>query len=505
MTESAARYPEGPITMRGRSARWIGAVLVLLTLAMTAGRALGQDIGSPASGHAEVIAHGVIPMPTDELTWRLYDGVAGPLDDAEPLTTDWSGFVLGGDDPILVDVDGDRSVVSEGKATVVREGANLTVASLDGDEADYGWLTLTAAELTEDDGALAMTSEPFDVPSDGDHQVDLVRDVLADDEETEIAAGSAPTVLLVVAGEAAVAVDGPGGDSERIEAGESLTADGELALRARDDDTVVLAAVIGEPVSTGDSPTPTPVMSGDNQQPGAIELTVQTCAPGITVENISDEVCPFTEPEDGDLQLLTFEGTEPVGSLAVADLEPGQTGFVWTGLWLRTHVLQVFASDPETVYVEETDQVALIPGPQWEITLTADAPYALVPIYRLTAEVPEEDVSTVTVTFLGCEPGQDPESFRPENCVETIAGSAELANEDSGVYLGPEEAVPNDDGSLTWTYLGYDRLAVVDVVLPEGYVAYALSEAVVVTGPDAPDADVYVYAFLPLEESFLEE
>jgi len=502
----SARSLEGIMGMRGRGARRIGGLLTLLVLAATVGGALAQDGGgSPAGGHAQVIAHGVIGMPADELTWRLYDGEAGPLDDAEPFAGDWPGFLLGGDDPILVDIDGDRSVVSDGTATLVREGADLTVASLDETETGYGWLTLTDAGLDEDD-ALLLLSDPFDAPS-GDRRVDLVRDVLAEDEETDIAAGAAPTVLLVVEGEVSVAVDGPGGESERLEAGEGFVADGLLTVRAREDDSVILAAVIGDRVPSGSSTgrrTPTPAQTGD-EAVGAIEFYVQSCAPGIGVEDIADDVCPFTEPTDGDLQLLTFEGTEQLGPLEFSDAEVGQTGYVWTNLEFGTHVLQVFASEPESVYVEETDQVVFIPGPQYEITLTEEEPSALVPIYRLTEEIPEEEVGTVTVTFLGCEPGQDPEFYLPENCYEPIEGSTALSGQGTGLELGPDDAVVNDDGSLTWTILGYDTFSVVELEYPAGYDGLALSENPVATSADAPDAYVYVYCFLPLDEEFVEE
>ncbi|MDQ3167505.1 MAG: hypothetical protein M3P94_02515, partial [Chloroflexota bacterium] len=86
--------------MRGRWARWIGGLLTLLVLATSAGGALAQDGGgSPVGGHAQVIAHGVIGMPADELTWRLYQGAAGPLEDAEPFVSDWPGFLIGGEEP----------------------------------------------------------------------------------------------------------------------------------------------------------------------------------------------------------------------------------------------------------------------------------------------------------------------------------------------------------------------------------------------------------------------
>ena len=486
--------------MRRGSARVGGGLLALLLTVVTAGGALGQEGGSPAGEHAEVIAHGVVAMPAEELTWRLYDGSAGAADEAEPLTTEWPGFLLGGEDPTLVDVDGDRSVVSDGKATLVREGVDLTVSSLDGDETDYGWLTLTDAGLDEDDDALAFLGDPFDAPSDGEHQVDLVRDVLADDEETDIAAGVAPTVLIVVAGEASVAVEGPDGDSERLEEGDGYVADGLLTVRAREDGTVILAAVIGEEIASGGSGGNARQTPTVEEAVGAIEFYVQTCAPGITVETISDEACPSTPPEEESLQLLTFEGTDQAGGRTLADAEIGQTGYVWTGLELRTHVLQVFASAPESIYIEETDQVTFIPGPQWEITLTEEEPYALVPIYRLTEEIPEEDVSTVTVTFLGCEAGQEPEFFLPENCYDPIGGSAALVVESTGGYLGPDQAVVNEDLSLTWTALGYDLFTVVDVALPDGYDTYEISEQAVATDDGAPDAFVYVYAFLPLEE-----
>ena len=326
--------------------------------------------------------------------------------------------------------------------------------------------------------------------------------MLAEDEETDIAAGAAPTVLLVVAGEVSVAVDGPGGESERLEAGDGFVADGLLTVRAREDDSVVLAAVIGDRVpsggSSGTSRTPTAVPS--DEAVGAIEFAIRECAPGIGVEDVSFDVCGAVQPVAGEGQLLTFDGTEEIASRDIGDAEPGQSGNIWAGLELRTHVLQVFASEPERVYVEETDQVAFIPRPQWEITLTEEEPYALVVIYRLTEEIPEEEVGTVTVTFLGCEPGQDPEFYLPENCYDPIEGSAALSGQGAGLDLGPDDAVVNDDSSLTWTVLGYDTFAVVELEVPAGYDGLALSENPVATSPDAPDAFVYVYCFLPLDE-----
>ena len=60
--------------------RWasFGTVLALLLMVMTPVLALAQSPAasrpndpSPALGHAQVIAHGVAPLPRGDLVWRL--------------------------------------------------------------------------------------------------------------------------------------------------------------------------------------------------------------------------------------------------------------------------------------------------------------------------------------------------------------------------------------------------------------------------------------------------
>ena len=48
--------------------------------------------------------------------------------------------------------------------------------------------------------------------------------------------------------------------------------------------------------------------------------------------------------------------------------------------------------------------------------------------------------------------------------------------------------------------MGYDLFTVVDVALPDGYDTYEISEQAVATDAGAPDAFVFVYCFLRLEE-----
>ena len=476
-----------------RPTRAIAGLLAILSLLLSsAGLTLAQSNESPASGHAQVIAHGVLTMPADELTWRLYDGSAPSREDAQVFENEWPGFIIGGEEPVVLDVFDDLSVVLAGKAQLVRAGAELAVSSLEGEGASYGWLTLTAASLDEDP-TMQLASDPFDAP-DGLRQVDLVRDVLGDDEESEIAGGSVPTFLYLEEGEASVTADDT--DSS-LEAGEGLLIDGPITVEATDDDTILLAAVIGDELAPRPEQTPegtVPSVSTD----GAIEFGIRTCPPGMTAETLDEAACQPTQPDEN-IQILAFDGQEQVDSRTGLDAEPGQTGYIWTDLEIRTWVLQVFASGGESVYIPETPGVEMIPGPQYEITLTEDEPYIYVPTYRL---LPGEIASTVTVTFLGCEEGQDPEFFLPENCIEYIEGSAAVVAGESDVeaYLGPEQAVQNEDFSLRWTYVEFDTFTVTDVVLPEGYVDHAFSENPVVTSPDAPDAYVYVYCFLPTEE-----
>ncbi|MBA2277713.1 MAG: hypothetical protein H0W06_08090 [Chloroflexia bacterium] len=62
MSAFARRYPV------------ILAIIAVVTLC-SAGVVLAQGIGpagpTPARGHASVIAHGVVSMPGEELTWRV--------------------------------------------------------------------------------------------------------------------------------------------------------------------------------------------------------------------------------------------------------------------------------------------------------------------------------------------------------------------------------------------------------------------------------------------------
>jgi hypothetical protein len=477
----------------------VSLVAVFVLLLSTAGLALAQSNESPASGHAQVIAHGVITMPAKELTWRRYEGSAPPRAEAQPSDNVWPGFIIGGEEPVLLDIFDDLSVVSEGKAALVRKDARLSIASLGQEEAAYDVLALTRASLEDD--AAALVSDAFDAP-DGLRQVDLVRDVLADGEETELPESATPTFVYVQDGELDLTTEDD--ESETLEAGEGLLVEGSVSLEAREDDTTLLAAVIGDEVAPRPRQTPVGTVETQPRTPtpaaetsGVIEFYILSCPPGTTVETIDEQECIPTPPDDG-VQLQAYEGQELVESRAGTEAEPGQTGYVWTGLELRTWVLQAFGAPEYDVYVPESDQVVMIPGPQYEITLTEEAPYALVPIYRLFAA---EQASTVTVTFLGCEEGQDPEFFLPENCTEFIPGSAAIVAGESDVeaYLGPEEAVQNEDFSLRWVYAEFDTFTVTDVVLPEGYVDYAFSENPVATSPEAPDAYVYVYAFLPLE------
>jgi hypothetical protein len=203
--------------MRGRRlATWIA--VAVLAVASIAG-AIAQSLGpsgpagpSPATGHASVIAQGVIDLTGGDLRWnvttRTADVSQGPVEITSP------GFVLATRSPILViDVDAQsKTRLASGEATFVREGQTLAFETFGAPEV-YVYIALQPADESPEGDAIYESSAFAGVT--GEFDSDLIRDVLAPGEQAAIQMGSLPTVIYVLAGEARVA-----------------TAEGETALAA---------------------------------------------------------------------------------------------------------------------------------------------------------------------------------------------------------------------------------------------------------------------------------
>ena len=162
------------------------------------------DGPSPATGHAEVIAHGVAQMPSDEIAWRVVRDDAEPLNDAEPRERA-VGFTLADEGAILVnDISaGTQTRLAAGEAAFVPEGAQQQRSSLGADTVPYIRIAIVPeaqAEETDDD-TLIFGSDSFAAPdTELGHDIDLIRDVLEPGESTSVAAGETPALVLATRG-----------------------------------------------------------------------------------------------------------------------------------------------------------------------------------------------------------------------------------------------------------------------------------------------------------------
>ena len=162
---------------------------------------LEPDDPSPATRHAEVIAHGVMAMPADEIRWRVVVDRAAPLSRAKPKER-LAGFILAdGGVVALVEDDGTRLArIAPGEAIWNEPGATRAVVGIERKAPAYYDIALVPATEMTDRGPEVIGSAPFAAPTGDTFDVDLIRDVLNRAEESVVSTGPSPALLLVTSG-----------------------------------------------------------------------------------------------------------------------------------------------------------------------------------------------------------------------------------------------------------------------------------------------------------------
>ena len=220
----------------GGLSRFLLAALLLIVLvpalAVTAQDELSPrpDESSPATRHAQVIAQGVAPLPGAEIGWRvrLNRAVAARRAVVEAAP---AGFVLAADGAIaLIDERGALLArVAPGEAVWSAPDTPRAVVTMQQKPVDYYEIALVPAEELGDKNDLAMTDRaPFTAPEGERFDIDLIRDVLERAEESVVATGPAPALLLVTSG--SVFVQGDSGAVVEMTAGLSGQVIGEMVV-----------------------------------------------------------------------------------------------------------------------------------------------------------------------------------------------------------------------------------------------------------------------------------
>ncbi|MDQ3413067.1 MAG: hypothetical protein M3509_13225, partial [Chloroflexota bacterium] len=106
---------------------WLLLALLVALVPIAGIAAYFQDAtdGSPATGDAQVIAHGVVAIPEGDLVWRIERAVAPPPATATRLATT-TGFLLGAEGAVLIEdaPAGEQVRMAAGEAVLTREGGD---------------------------------------------------------------------------------------------------------------------------------------------------------------------------------------------------------------------------------------------------------------------------------------------------------------------------------------------------------------------------------------------
>src|SRR5215213_5030808 len=344
-------------------------IILLLSLTFSlfavvpSGAARQADSGfSPASGPAQVIAQGVVPLPEGDAAWRTVRTRA-PLPQDAPFEARPLGFVLASSGPLLlVDQEsGEQVRLGTGEAAIVADGTVQQRSSLGAQPVSYLSIELVSVDAAPPpaDATVLQPGQPFPSPA-GLHDLDLLSASLVADEAFTIPDSGGKNVVLITDGTANVGR--PGGEAVVLLAGEAASFSGELQVSGAADESgdaqnvSFVVGVIGPEVpppagvaevpaptaattetpatttATAETPAPTSetTAAGTPATTGQDSITVQvySCPPGMTAETVAAAACAPTV-EDFD---IIISGENLQTPLTLADATADGSSFTWSGL-----------------------------------------------------------------------------------------------------------------------------------------------------------------------------
>ena len=323
---------------RRRGRRTLIALILIMTLAGLPGlsvatRALQSDeIFSPASGHAQIIAQGVAAVP-GEAVWRVVFHSINPGSEAD-LPAAGPGFILVDTGGVLVDESGNPVLLAPAEAFFHATSTSQLIP-IGERPAGVFTLDLVPPEEAEDvgGGLPVFASDPFEAP-DGMRDIDLARDLLEPGESTTIIGNEAPVLVLVTLG--AVRAEATDGSAASLRVGEAATFSGDIVLTAEGQaPSTIAAAVIGREAplrAAAATPGATPVP----ESVGSVQITVYACPPLVDTDQAGSGTC-LRDPEAVSLELAAIDGN------ALRDVGPSteQQGLpTWVGLTGGEYILR---------------------------------------------------------------------------------------------------------------------------------------------------------------------
>lgn len=497
---------------RFRTRSLLGTLFVLgLLLAGSSGALALLQTGvtgpSPAQGHAQVIAQGVAGMPADQVAWRVVVDNAENVDTAQPLSRPL-GFALADQDAIVInDVTvGTQNRLASGEASFTPDNQTQQRASLTDGSVSYFGISLVPAENASQatETKLVFGGDGFAAPSNN-HDIDLVRDVLARDESSTIADSGFPVLVLATKGTITIQ---SGGEPSTLQAGDAAQLSGDLKITGTGNESAFVAAVIGPEV-----PTPP-------RFTGTISVGVFSCPSDVTADDLNNGNADAFNSCDG-LENAADAGfntslTGPNNTdIPFSSTTPGTRGatgvYVWPNLPFGDYTINEPSSLPagfDTFLFFDPNNAPMDNG---NVTISRDTPDVRANIYLLTSAT-----GSITARVFNCPEGMTPDTLVADNC--------DLATEGFELKLSggslPDQGLTIADGSneggvITWSNLALSPVTnpspgdpgtyhLVETALPDGFASY------IVTGPapmgdggdfvvltaDAPSVELVIYNFI---------
>jgi hypothetical protein len=332
---------------------WLILVIVAALWGANPLRSEAQDsIGySPASGHAAVIAQGVVAMPAGDVVWRTVRARALESD-AAPFEERALGFVLATSGPLLLtdQATGNQVRLGIGEAVLVEAGTVQRRASLAGQPMDYLSLELTPidAPVLPEGATVLQPGAPFTSPT-GLRDLDLLADAMTTGETLAVPDTGASSVILVTDGAAEVAQ--PGAEPVVLLAGESAGFSGAFEVGPAATGGVgsasFVVALIGPEVppppatvaegtpATVAEPSATATVGVETGQTGSISVQIFDCPPGMTADALEPAECA---PAEADFD-VTVAGAALGGPLTLADAILAGDIYTWENLPAGDYVI----------------------------------------------------------------------------------------------------------------------------------------------------------------------
>ncbi|MEA2513584.1 MAG: hypothetical protein QOJ59_3071 [Thermomicrobiales bacterium] len=458
---------------RARKRHWRVASLNVLTVLALLFATLGHARGATVPvGHAAVIAQGIAKLPANAMAWRVALRPPDPAQEHPPIARHL-GFTLPRKGQLLVtgyERKDDVTLLGPGQAAFAREGEDLGRDQVGSEPTDYWTIELVdAKQVKETEGDALVLGGPTFTPPAGRRNLQLVRDVVDEDERSDLGKVTATAVVLATNGSVLVAAEGK---TTTLREGKAGTFTGVVTVTGGSGGAAFVAATIGkaldslgpQPAATTAAPTVAPQPTAvpqptETPADGMISLVTYLCPAGVSVVEAAPETCG---------------GNSGLGSgrwsLTGAAIDGEVEALIAHGIWVwrdlprgeyAVHLDEM--PDGYASFVIDLNGNAAREGTRITVTLGNNAPETSINVYFLAAgDQTSVGTATLGLIFYDCPAGTTADEFvevpgpRPD-CSEradpldvSLDGDA-LAQSLTTSDLQEVSPYPSLDGRWQWT------------------------------------------------------